>query len=385
MKLSFRDYHLFALLEDYEKHDLPLDVFISRYFRNHRALGSKDRGFIAETLYTIIRWKGLYDYLAGKDDSWDKRYELQQSTVISDYLNDENIPLHNRLSFPEFLLNLFIKDYGIETATEICLASNHQAPTTIRANLLKITREELASRLRKSGHDVILCEKSPAGLKFKEKLALFSLPEFKDGLFEMQDEASQLVADLVNAQPGQLVMDYCAGSGGKTLAFAHKMNNSGQLFLHDIRPWALQEAKKRLRRAGIQNAQVVSHEDEAKLKKLKKRMDWVLVDAPCSGTGTLRRNPDMKWKMTPEMIDRLKGQQRMIFEKALSFLKPNGRIIYATCSLLAEENQNQVEHFCKTYDLEIENIPFTSIPKDGEMDGFYAAVLTKKTTTESVS
>ena len=222
-------------------------------------------------------------------------------------------------------------------------------------------------------YEVSPCRQAQFGIVFHKKINFFGLPEFKEGLFEVQDEGSQLIADLVKAEPGQLVMDYCSGSGGKTLAFAPKMNNTGQIFLHDIRPRALEDCRKRLRRAGIQNAQVVLA-DDPKLKKLKKRMDWVLVDAPCTGTGTMRRNPDMKWNFTQEMLTRLTGQQRTIFERGLSYLKPGGRIVYATCSILNEENQEQADHFLKTYNLTMEGEPFQSLPAEKGMDGFFGVV-----------
>jgi len=202
----------------------------------------------------------------------------------------------------------------------------------------------------------------------------FATEEFKQGLFEIQDEGSQLIALLVGAQPKQQVFDYCAGAGGKTLAFAPNMHSQGQIYLHDIRAHALLQARKRLKRAGIQNAQIIN-DDSPKLPKLKKKMDWVLVDAPCSGSGTLRRNPDMKWKFDDAMITRLVGEQRKIFERALSFMSPEGRIVYATCSIFPEENQNQIDHFVKTYNLKIEGKPFISLPKLNGMDGFFAAVL----------
>jgi len=152
------------------------------------------------------------------------------------------------------------------------------------------------------------------------------------------------------------------------------MQNKGQIFVHDVRIHALQDAKKRLRRAGIQNAQIFLAQDP-KQKQLKKKMDWVLVDAPCSGTGTLRRNPDMKWKFNLEMVQRLSGQQRTIFEKALSFMKPEGRIVYSTCSVLPQENEEQMHHFMKTYNLKIEGSIFQSFPSEGGMDGFFGVVL----------
>jgi 16S rRNA C967 or C1407 C5-methylase (RsmB/RsmF family) len=152
------------------------------------------------------------------------------------------------------------------------------------------------------------------------------------------------------------------------------MEHKGQIYLHDIRPFALQEAKKRLKRAGIQNSQILLPESPH-LSKLKKKMDWVLVDAPCTGTGTLRRNPDMKWKFDETILPRLVGQQRAIFEKALSFLHPEGRIVYGTCSLLEAENQLQLEHFLKTYSLVVEGEVFQTFPAKGEMDGFFGVVL----------
>ena len=191
----------------------------------------------------------------------------------------------------------------------------------------------------------------------------------------MQDEASQQVAALVQAKPGDHVLDYCSGSGGKALAFAPAMDGKGQIYLHDIRAHILQEAKRRLKRAGVQNAQVLTTD---KLKPLKKKCDWVLVDAPCTGTGTLRRNPDMKWRFTGEMLQRLIGEQRTIFEKALSYLKPEGRIVYATCSILKEENSEQIAHFLKTYGLKLEDSPLQTLPEEGGMDGFFGAVLLRE-------
>ena len=170
---------------------------------------------------------------------------------------------------------------------------------------------------------------------------------------------------------GRARLGFLCGLRRKNVAFAPGMQGKGQIYLHDIRPKALAEARQRLKRAGIQNAQTV--EDEKKLKLLKKKMDWVLVDAPCSGTGTLRRNPDMKWRFSEEGLKKLVGQQRMIFEKALSFLGPKGHIVYATCSVLAEENEEQTAHFQKTYGLKLVK-EFKRLPTEGGMDGFYGAV-----------
>ena len=377
MVIPFREHHLLNLLDAYDQQSLPLDLFISVYFRNNKALGSKDRGYIAESLYAMVRWKGLIDYLCEKPITWEKRWNFFSKTTLNDHQDDVNIPQYVRCSFPEVLFNLLVATHGLEKTIELCRICNRAAPTTVRINTLKTTRDAMLERWKES-YEVSPCLVSNEGIIFHKKISFFGLPEFKEGLFEIQDEGSQLLAKLVDAKPGQQIMDYCSGSGGKALAFAPEMKNSGQIFLHDIRPFALQESSKRLRRAGIQNAQIVQADNIEKLKKLKKKMQWVLVDAPCTGTGTMRRNPDMKWKFTEETLPRLLGQQRMIFEKALSFMHPEGRIVYATCSILNEENQVQADHFIKTYDLEMEGQPFQSLPSVGGMDGFYGIILKKK-------
>lgn len=370
--IPFREHHLFALLDGYSQQTHPIDLYISEYFRSHTSLGSKDRAFIAESVYALIRWQGLLDYLAGSSN-WKARYETYQGMNLEEMQENEEIPLVNRVSFPPTLFDLLVSNYGPEKARDLCLASNSPAPTTVRANAIKISRDDLLKRWEGT-YEVSPTSTSSGGIIFHKKINFFQLPEFKEGLFEVQDEGSQLLAALMQVEPGQQVLDYCAGSGGKTLAFAPRMQGKGQIYLHDIRPFALKEARKRLNRAGIQNNQILLP-TSPQLAKLKKKMDWVLVDAPCSGTGTLRRNPDMKWKFDAEMLARLTGQQRMIFEKALSFLKPNGRIVYATCSLLKEENQEQVDHFLSTYSLVIEGSPFQTLPTFGGMDGFFGVVL----------
>ncbi|MEI8365763.1 MAG: RsmB/NOP family class I SAM-dependent RNA methyltransferase [Parachlamydiaceae bacterium] len=373
MYRPFREYHILSILNEYDQQALPLDLSISNYFRAHKALGSKDRGFITETIYAIVRWKGLLDFLGNGTPTWEERLDLYLSPIFTASRERTDIPLATRLSFPQTLFDRLVASHGIDVATDICTISNTPAPTTVRVNTLKTTREEMLKRWR-GVYPVYPCEYAPNGIVFEKRINFFELAEFKEGLFEIQDEGSQLLSGLVQAKPGDLVMDYCAGAGGKTLAFAPQMNNTGQIFLHDIRKHTLQDSSKRLRRAGIQNAQIV-FDDEKKLKKLKKTMDWVLVDAPCTGTGTLRRNPDMKWKLNEEMITRLLGLQRVIFEKALSFMKPTGRIVYATCSVLHEENRKQTEHFIATYNLEYAAEHFESLPVMGGMDGFYGVVL----------
>jgi 16S rRNA C967 or C1407 C5-methylase (RsmB/RsmF family) len=363
--IRFREQHLFELLSQYDAYTGPLDFFISTYFRKKKALGSKDRAFISETIYTLIRWKGLIDYFLQGEADWKKRYEFAQTHDLKSYLDDETIPPHIRVSFPDALFHLIGSN-----AQKICLACNEPAPTTVRVNIQKIRRDVLLEKWKYDGYDVVATDESDMGITFK--INFFSLPEFQEGLFEVQDEASQLVAFKVQAQPGDHVLDFCSGSGGKTLAFAHRLEGKGQIFLHDVRKSALLEAKKRLNRAGIQNAQFIHADEKKRLKLLFNRMNWVLVDAPCSGTGTLRRNPDMKWKFSLQMLERLVGEQRTIFEEALQYLHPTGRIVYATCSILEKENQEQVAYFLKKFPLQIEGEVFQSIPKFQGKDGFFA-------------
>ncbi len=353
-----------------------MDLFLRNYFRANKAVGAKDRKFIAETIYGIIRWKGLLDYVIGSPVGWEKRFHQFSEFSPEKYMSDAQIPLHIRLSFPKFFFQLLVDHLGVDKAIEFCLASNQIAPTTVRVNTLKTSRTSLLDEWKKC-FDVSACKHSGTGITFHKKINFFGLPEFQNGLFEVQDEASQLIADLISAVPGDHVLDFCAGSGGKSLAIAPKMGHRGQLYLHDIRPAALREAKKRLHRAGIQNAQILQHDAPHK-HSLKRTMDWVLVDAPCTGTGTFRRNPDMKWKFEESTLTRLIEEQRTIFKEALDFVKPNGKIIYATCSVLPMENERQAEFFEHTYGLERACNPFSSFPKKEEMDGFFGIIFTKK-------
>lgn len=373
--IPYRDHHILQILTEYEESDLPLDLTIHQHYKAHKSLGSKDRAVVSETVYSLIRWKLLLDHIAKDKNSWPEKLELVRTGKIEEATSNIEHPLHVRFSFPEFLFKAIVDSHGEERAHEICLACNVPAPTTVRVNTLKTTRDELLKKWQPL-YQVVPNPEVETGITFEKKIALFALPEFKDGLFEVQDAGSQVLAAMVQAKPGQQVMDYCSGSGGKALAIAPAMKQQGQLYLHDIRPKILIEAKRRLKRAGIQNAQIVQADDD-KLKKLKKKMDWVLVDAPCSGTGTLRRNPDMKWRLDESAIARLVSQQRVIFERALSYLAPGGTIVYSTCSLLTAENQDQMKHFMETYKLKLVGEPFQSLPKPGLMDGFFAVAFTR--------
>lgn len=364
MRLPFCDYHISALLET--SSDLPLDLILSHYFRAHKSLGSKDRRIIGETLYQMTRWKSLIDYFCPAGNSLERLAAFRKLPLES-LAKDTSIPEPIRLGMPLFLFERFRESFGLEKARLLCRILNTAAPTTIRVNLLKMTPEKLMEKWE-GKFEFSRCKEASAGIQLKKREPLFALSEFKEGGFEVQDEGSQMIADLIDAKPGDQVLDYCSGSGGKTLAFAHKMKGKGQIYLHDIRTRALQEARKRLKRAGVQNAQFALP---------KTPVDWLLADVPCSGTGTLRRNPDAKWKINAEMVERLIEQQRQIIQDSLKFLKPSAFLVYATCSLLPEENEDQVNHFVKNHPLILEK-QISLLPEENGKDGFFAAVLKYK-------
>ena len=353
---------------------MPLDCFLRNYFRLNRAVGSKDRAYICQSIYGMVRWLGLLEHFRPKN--WKECLNLWLEMDPLSFLKNNTIPLYRRLSVPKFLLDKISKLYGPKIAQEICLASKKAAPNTIRVNRLKIKRETFYESC-KDKYSLELSPYSEDALYFRKKENYFSLEEFKRGLFEIQDEGSQLVAALVKAKKQDKVLDYCCGSGGKALAFAANMQGTGQIYLHDIRSSALLQCKKRLKRAGIQNAQILQP-DAKQLKNIKKKMDWVIVDAPCSGSGTWRRNPDMLWKFNTENLKELVGKQRLIFEKALAYCRPGAKIVYATCSIFHEENEEQIEHFLKSYPLELEGSQIKILPGEKDMDGFFALTMIKK-------
>lgn len=375
MSKIFRETHLLNLLDGFSKQGLPLDVFLRNYFKTHKAIGSHDRRFLAETIYTMFRWLGLVDFLCDKDRSWEKRYTKFKELNLEEASQSETIPPHIAVSFPKALHEILKDALGEAQAKAFCLASNTPAPTTVRVNPLKTDRDSLYAKWKEL-YNVSLCKDSPLGIIFKKRENFFGMPEFKEGLFEVQDEGSQLISFLVQAEPGDQVLDFCSGSGGKTLGFAPFLQARGQIYLHDIRSFVLQEAKKRLKRAGIQNAQIL-HCDDPKKNRLKGSMDWVLVDGPCSGSGTLRRNPDMKWRFDPATLPSLQEEQREIFAKALAFVKPGGKIVYATCSILPQENEEQIDYFLKHYPLKLVQPPLKTFPVEGGMDGFFGALFEK--------
>jgi 16S rRNA (cytosine967-C5)-methyltransferase len=323
----------------------------------------------------IVDWRMKYHIYNLIRPDLQKMSETLEAKTIGTLGANVDIPDNILVSCPAELFDMFEKEFGRETALKLCLVNVTQAPVFVRLNpalvesreyFVKLIQAKLADPTFQSGLSkpeleeiesrkkplVSVCKTSEWGVRFSKRFGFREWEEYKNGLFEVQDEGSQLVANLVDAQPGQLVLDYCAGSGGKTLAFAHKMKGTGQIYITDIRQSVLTEAKKRARRAGVQNIQPLTI-NHPQMARIKNKMDWVLVDAPCSGTGTLRRNPELKYRITSEWVSRLTKIQREIFHEAYQYLKkdPNARIIYATCSIFSKENDDQIEYFKKKYGL----------------------------------
>ncbi|PCI78374.1 SAM-dependent methyltransferase [Candidatus Aerophobetes bacterium] len=368
----FIKHHILTILKSHEDSPSPMDSFLRRYFREHHAIGSHDRKNICETLYTMIKQKGLIDFFCPKPFSWENRLAttLKLNSIPSDLIRQT--PPHVQVSFPKFLYDKLTQALDVNVGHEFCYISNGIAPVTVRINPDKTSRQQFLETYKEDG--VMPTKMSKLGVIFPKKMNFFSWDTFKEGHFEIQDEGSQLIAELMDVKKGDHVLDYCAGAGGKTLAFAHKMEGKGQIYLHDIREYALDSAKLRLKRAGVQNIQLTSTKT-LKKKRFEKKMDWILLDVPCSGSGTLRRNPEIKWKLCQNDIDNLIQSQRLIFGNALHFLHPNGKIVYATCSVFKEENDEQIAFFEKTHGLKLLQEPFRSLPTHGGMDGFFCAVL----------
>jgi 16S rRNA C967 or C1407 C5-methylase (RsmB/RsmF family) len=374
MKLPFRKYHILQILNECMTLDYPLDQFLSNYFRLNRSVGSKDRKYIANSIYEIIRWQGLIDHFCKKPLTLENKVEVFENLDFKNSIYDSTIKEHIRCSFPFEYFSL-IRDEYKEKAFEFCLISNTQAPTTIRVNPLKISRDELFENFQKK-YSVTKTKFSKYGIKFNEKINFYSLDEFKKGFFEIQDEGSQLISDLIDLKKGDLVLDYCSGSGGKTLAVAHKLQNTGHFFLHDIRKSALIEAKKRLKRAGIENYQIKNSNDTS-LKLLKNKISYLILDVPCSGSGTLRRNPDMKWKFNKDNLQNLITLQRKIFHDSFEYVKKDGYIAYFTCSIFSKENEEQLNYFLSNYPIEVYKEPSRLTVQENSHDGFFSVIFKK--------
>jgi len=328
--------------------------------------GSRDRGFIAETVYDIVRWQRLYAEIGDAHQPY-KQEDLFRMFAVWATLKGIKLPdwpqFHNtptrrikgrfdelskvrkyKASIPDWLDELGLKELG-ELWEEEIYAQNETAPVILRANRLLTNRDELLKSLAEEKIYAQPVKSLKDAIKLNERADVFKTETFKQGWFEVQDTSSQMVAELLNPKPGMRIIDTCAGAGGKTLHLASMMQNKGQIIALDIYRKKLIELKRRARRAKAFNVETRHIDNNKVIKKLHKSADVVLIDAPCSGLGVLRRNPDAKWKLTPEFIEKIQQTQQDILQAYSKLLKPKGILVYATCSILPSENTKQVEIF----------------------------------------
>jgi len=391
----------------------PADVTLSRYFRDNPRLGGRERGVIAEAVYGLLRNKSVFTNFAesgvgsmmrrmallGLVDtvSIESLAGLTEEEVAwlnrTSQIDRNQLPLAMRANMPAWLFDKLVARDGEAAAMEMAEAMNQQAPLDLRVNAIKSNREAVMAELLLAP---ILCEPTPyapLGLRILKKPALQNLPLFKEGAIEVQDEGSQLLAQIVGAKRGEMVVDFCAGAGGKTLALGAGMRNTGRLYAFDVSEKRLAKLKPRMARSGLSNVHpvLIAHENDAKVKRLAGKIDRVLVDAPCSGLGTLRRNPDTKWRQTAESVAEMHTKQLSILTSAARLVKAGGRLVYGTCSFLNEENEDVVAEFLQgnpTFTL----VPMSAVleeqkinlemgdylkllPQVHHTDGFFAAVL----------
>lgn len=378
------------------------DKVVARALKKDKRWGSTDRKFVAETIYEIVRWKRLYTEIAEvkapfeRDNLWRifAVWAVLRGYPIPDWKQLEGTPERKikgrfdelskirtfKESIPDWMDELGVKELGEKVwATEIA-AQNQPAKVILRVNTLKTTKEKLRAILMDLDIETDFLKDQPDALVLKERANVFLTQAFKDGFFEVQDANSQLVAAFLDVKPGMRVVDTCAGAGGKTLHLASLMENKGQLIAMDLYESKLKQLKLRAKRNGAFNIEYKIIDSTKVIKKLEEKADRVLIDAPCSGLGVLKRNPDAKWKLQPEFIDNIKKIQAEVLESYARIVKPGGKLVYATCSVLPSENQNQVNHFLTT-DMG-KHFNFIEdrkiLASESGFDGFYMALLERK-------
>lgn len=405
-----------SLLQAVLRLDQPADRIVSAFFKAHRALGPRERHTLAETAYTVLRrrlqlqhlaqsgtgplerrlallaWQGDQDYLrrgiAAQEGAWLAEVQRIDLSSLSDKLR------HN---LPEWVAAPVQAELGPQGFWSLVAALDQPAPLDLRVNALKSRRDEAARALEEAGVSSHATAFSPWGLRVQGKPALTRVPAFVQGEIEVQDEGSQLLALLTGASRGEMVVDFCAGAGGKTLALGAMMRNTGRLYAFDTSDHRLAALKPRLARSGLSNVHPVriAHERDDRIRRLEGKIDRVLVDAPCSGLGTLRRNPDLKWRQSPESVRELCALQTRILASAARLLRPGGRLVYGTCSLLRAENEEMAQAFSQAHAAQFEAVPVSEVlaearvpdgqalvcgdffrtwPHVHQTDGFFAAV-----------
>jgi len=409
--------HTEALLSELLRSTFPADLVVSRYFRQNRELGHSDRGFVAETVYAVLRRKRslsarcmndvtsrrlLLATLACVHGMNRRELDVVLSEVEGKWLAQakavklEDLPPAVRLDLPDWLYEVLAAQFDGAELEQLAVGLNQSAPLDLRVNVLKAERAVVLARLNTDGLAAEPCRYSPIGIRLSGKPSISRHPLFLDGSFEVQDEGSQLLGFVLQPKRGEMVADFCAGAGGKTLLLGALMRSQGRLYAFDVAEKRLAKLKPRLARSGLSNVHPVriESENDIKIKRLAGKLDRVLVDAPCSGLGTLRRNPDLKWRQTPESVAELTIKQTAILHAASALVKKGGRLVYATCSLLDAENETVVSQFLAKHpefvalsaeevlnkqDIRIEcGERLRLLPHRHGTDGFFAAVMERQ-------
>ena len=377
------------------------DKAVEKALKRDKRWGSRDRKFVAETIYEIVRWKRLYAEIAEVKEPFDRNnlwrlfsvWCVLKGIALPDWNQIEHTPTRRikgkfdelskirkfRESIPDWIDEVAVSELGEELWTKELAALNKQAEVILRTNTLNTTKEELQKELQDESIFTEFIPNHSDALRLVERANVFRTEVFKKGYFEVQDASSQLVAEYLDVGPGMKVIDTCAGAGGKTLHLASFMKNKGQIIAMDIYESKLKKLKIRARRNKVHNIDTRVIDSTKPIKKLYNKADRVLIDAPCSGIGVLRRNPDSKWKLQPEFLDNIKKVQQDILQKYSKMVKSGGKLVYATCSVLPSENQNQITEFLasesgKDFKLIKDNNVFAHT---SGFDGFYMALLEK--------
>lgn len=376
------------------------DKVVENLLKRDKRWGARDRAFIAETIYETVRWKRLYAEIADVREPFDRDklwrifavWAILRGIHLPDWKYFENTPTRRikgrfdelskirkfRESIPDWLDALGEKTFGSSIWDKELAALNQPAEVILRANMLKTNPKNLQRLLAEEGFETNFIDGYPLALQLKERANIFKTEAFQKGFFEVQDAASQKVAEFLDAKPGMRIADACAGAGGKTLQLAALLENKGQVMAMDIYPQKLEKLKRRARRAAAHNIETRWVENTKTFKRLYGKFDRVLIDAPCTGLGVLRRNPDAKWKLQPETLAQITETQKLILSQYAPLLKEDGLLVYATCSILPQENREQIDYFLstllgKTFRFIEEK---TLWPSEG-FDGFYMAKLQK--------
>ncbi|MEK6782770.1 MAG: RsmB/NOP family class I SAM-dependent RNA methyltransferase [Bacteroidota bacterium] len=372
------------------------DKVIEKILKSNPKWGARDRRFIAETTYDIVRWYRLFKELgpASEEDDywkllgvwcvwnktelpeWEELQGLNQKKIVIAY---EQIKDNRKLreSIPDWMDELGEKELGNRWESEL-ESLNEEAKVVLRVNTLKVSRKELQTQLHAEEIETEAPNELPDALILEQRQNIFTRQQFKDGLFEVQDGGSQLIAPFLKVEPGMRVIDACAGGGGKTLHLAALMRNKGRIIAMDTEQWKLDELKKRARRAGVANIEPRLIESSKTIKRLENSADRLLLDVPCSGLGVLRRNPDAKWKLNVDFIERVKELQQHLLKDYSPMIKPGGMMVYSTCSILQTENEDQVKKFITESEGKFELMEEKRVwPTDG-FDGFYMALIKKR-------